>query len=322
MSRLTLRQAAAKRGLLIGSCCEPGLLDEPAYVETLGREFNALVAENCMKFHCLQPERGVFNFAPADRLVRFAKEHGMRLRGHALVWHYPFAQPRWFKDVPFSKTEALDILRDHIIGAASHFRGSVICWDVVNEAIDDKGAWREDSPWFKLTGRDYLEAAFRWAHEADPDAKLFYNDYNIEMPNAKADTVYALLKDMLKRGVPLHGVGFQYHLRLENKLDMPAVAANIRRFADLGLEIHLTEMDVAIKVPVTDELRREQAAEYEKVLRPALEIPAVKALLFWGLTDRHSWIPGFTKGAYDESLPFDRDYRPKPAYEAIMRALA
>jgi endo-1,4-beta-xylanase len=102
---------------------------------------------------------------------------------------------------------------------------------------------------------------------------------------------------------------------------MPAVAANIRRFADLGLEIHLTEMDIAIKVPVTDELRLEQAAEYEKVLRPVLEIPAVKALLFWGFTDKHSWIPGFTKGAYDESLPFDRDYRPKPAYEAVMKVL-
>jgi endo-1,4-beta-xylanase len=319
MSGKTLRQAADAKGIMIGAAAIPERIEkEPAYRETLSREFNCLVAENCMKFMFLQPERGRFDFAKADKLVDFSRENRMRLRGHTLAWHNQL--PAWFKEQPYEKTEALDILRDHIFHVLPHFRGSVFAWDVVNEALNDEGGWRDKSPWYQMAGPEYLEQAFRWAHEADPTTQLFYNDYGMEQPNAKADACYAMLKDLLKRGVPVHGVGFQCHLGSENRLDAKSCIANISRFADLGLAVHFTEMDMGIKKPITDESRKEQAAEYANRIQIALGA-RVTGLIFWGFTDRYSWVPNFTKGEFDEALMFDRDYRPKLAYESILNAL-
>ncbi len=319
MHEKTLRKAADRRGILVGAACVPDLIEnDKAYRETLAREFNCIVAENCMKFMYLQPECGSFHFSDGDRLAAFARENKMTLRGHTLAWHNQL--PEWLKNSSCSKTEALEILRSHIFNVVGHFRGAVACWDVVNEALSDEGGWREKSPWFQMTGKDYLECAFRWAHEADPSARLIYNDYGMEQPNAKSDACFALMKELLKRGVPVHGVGFQYHLGVENHLDFESCVANLRRFAELGLEIQFTEMDMGIKKPITDQLRQEQAAEYANRVRIALASKAT-SLIFWGFTDRHTWIPSFTKGEYDEPLLFDTEYRPKPAFNAIWKEL-
>lgn len=320
MANETLRTLADQRGLLVGAACSPDLLDDEArYTETLAQEFNCIVAENCMKSMYLQPERGRFEFSDADKLVAFAQRHGMRLRGHTLVWHHQLLP--WLREGDYSRTEALDILRAHIFGVLEHFRGSVFCWDVVNEGLDDGGGWRENSRWFELIGAEYLAQAFRWAHEADPEAQLFYNDYGMELPGTKSDACYHMLQAFLDEGVPVHGVGFQYHLGVENRLDRAACVANIQRFADLGLDVHFTEMDMGIRKPITDALRQEQAEEYANRVRIALDTEAVSALVFWGFTDRYSWVPSFTKGEYDEALPVDREYRPKPALAAIKEVL-
>ena len=320
MTYQSLRDAADARGILIGTACSPDAIErEPAYRATLAREFNCIVAENCMKFGVLQPERGRFDFTEADALVAFARQHNMRLRGHTLVWHN--ALPAWVKDGEFSKTEALDILREHIFTVLQHFAGAAFCWDVVNEALGEEGGWREKSPWFRFIGPEYLPTVFRWAHEADPTIQLFYNDYGMELPGAKSDACYQLLRELLADGVPLHGVGFQYHLGVENRLDYAACLANLQRFQALGLDIQFTEMDIAIKQPITDALRQEQADEYANRVRIALDSAAVSALMLWGFTDRHTWIPEFTKGEYAEPLLFDADYRPKPAYAAVLHAL-
>lgn len=314
-----LRDLAAARGLLIGTAVGPHWLDqEPAYAATLAREFNCLVAENCMKFMYLEPERGRFDFATADRLAAFAREHDMRLRGHTLVWHVQL--PEWFRAREWSRAEALQVMETHITQVARHFRGQVFAWDVVNEGLADDGAWRRDSPWFKAVGEDYIEQAFRLAHAADPDAQLFYNDYGMELGAAKADACYRMLAGFLARGVPVHGVGFQFHLGAENRLDPATLVPNLRRFRDLGLAVHVTELDMGIKKPITDELRRQQAEEYATRIRICREA-GVAAILFWGFTDKYSWIPSFTKGEYDEPLLFDREYRPKPAHAAICAAL-
>ncbi|MHB9130973.1 MAG: endo-1,4-beta-xylanase [Armatimonadota bacterium] len=321
MTQQSLRQLADQCGILIGAACSPNSIEqEPAYRETLAQEFNCIVAENCMKFSYLQPERGQFDFTAADALVNFAQQHYIKLRGHTLVWHNQL--PEWFKEGEFSKTEALDILQAHIFTVLDHFKGAAFCWDVVNEALADEGGWREKSPWFRMIGPEYLNYAFRWAHEADPDIQLFYNDYGMEMSEEKAGACYRMLSEMQRAGVPLHGVGFQYHLGAENHLDHDSLLTNFQRFSDLGLEIHLTELDMGIKKPITDELRQAQADEYANRIRIALDCAAVSAIMFWGFTDRYSWIPGFTKGEFDEPLLFDAEYRPKLAYEAVRSELA
>jgi endo-1,4-beta-xylanase len=315
-----LRDLADARSLLIGAAVAPQWLDEePAYAATLAREFNCLVAENAMKFMYLEPERGRFEFAAADRLVAFARRHRMQVRGHTLAWHVQL--PEWFKARTWSRSEALGILETHTAAVLGHYRGQVFAWDVVNEALADDGGWRRDSPWFQAIGEDYLEQAFRFAHAADPDALLFYNDYGMELSAAKADACCRLLAGLRARGVPVHGVGFQFHLGVENRLDPAALVANLRRFRDLGLAVHVTELDMGIPQPITDERRREQADEYASRIRICLEA-GVAAVLFWGFTDRHSWIPASTKGQYAEALLFDREYRPKPAYSGVAAALA
>ena len=321
MKQSTLSSEAERCGILIGAACAvKPLLEEAPYREVLAREFNVVTAENCMKFMYLQPERGRFDFADADRIAAFAREHAMRLRGHTLVWHNQL--PAWLREGTFSKHEAMDLLREHIFTVLEHFRGTAYCWDVVNEALDDNGGWRENSPWYRLIGPEYLTHAFRWAHEADPTIQLVYNDYGMELPGAKSDGCYRMVCELLKQGVPLHGVGFQYHLGVENKLDPAACLANFRRFSALGLDLQFTELDMGIKKPITDALRQEQADEYASRFRIALETGAVSAMIFWGFTDRHTWIPAFTKGEFEEPLPFDRDYHPKPAYFAIRETLA
>jgi endo-1,4-beta-xylanase len=315
----TLRDAAERRGVLVGAACTPSTIEQEAdYGRALAAEFNCIVAENCMKFMYVEPERGRFDFAVPDRLVEFARQNRMRLRGHTLCWHVQL--PAWFKEREWSRAEALGILRTHALAVVGHYRGAVFAWDVVNEALSDTGGWREDSPWYKAIGPDYLPWVFRWAHEADPQAQLFYNDYGMELPGPKADRCYRMLQDLLAQSVPVHGVGFQCHLGSENRLDRAAVSANVRRFRDLGLAVHFTEMDMGIQKPITEEARRIQAEEYANRIGIGLDA-GVSAFVFWGFTDRHSWVPSFTQGEFDEALLFDRECRPKPAHEAVRRAL-
>lgn len=321
MTPSTLRHAAEQCGLLIGAACaSTPLNEEPLYRDVLGREFNLLVAENIMKFKYLQPAPGRFDFTEADRMEAFAREHAMRFRGHTLAWHNQL--PDWVRQGTFTRHQAMDVLRTHIFTVLEHFRGRTYCWDVVNEALNDEGGWREKSPWFRLIGPDYVAHAFRWAHEADPALKLVYNDYGMELPGVKSDGCYRMVRDLLQQGVPVHSVGFQFHLGVENRLDPAACLANLRRFGELGLDLQFTELDMGIPKPVTDARRQEQAEEYANRFRIALDSGSVSAVIFWGFTDRHTWIPAFTKDTYDEPLPFDRDYQPKPAYFAIREAMA
>ena len=321
MKNPTLRDLAGRRGMLIGAACSPDTIEKEAdYRRVLAREFNCIVAENCMKFMYLQPQYRQFDFTHARKLVEFARKHRMKLRGHTLVWHTQLAP--WLINGSFTRTRMLDVLQEHIFTVVGHFRGAVFAWDVVNEGLADDGGWRRNTPWYQKIGKDYIERAFRWAHEADPDALLFYNDYGMELPGPKSDGCHQLLAQLLRKRVPVHGVGFQFHLGLENRLDRRRCIANIRRFNRLGLTAHFTEMDMGIRVPITDALRREQGEEYANRLRIALEAPDVSAVMLWGFTDRHSWIPAFTKGEYDEGLIFDRNCRRKPAYTAIRDVLA
>jgi len=317
----SLSSLAQARGIAIGAAVGPQFLrDEPAYAETLGREFSMLTPENVMKFGLVHPEPDRYDFADADYLVDFAEAHGMQVRGHTLVWH--FQLPTWLTEGTWTRDELIGILREHITTVVGHYRGRVAAWDVVNEAVGDDGSLR-DTIWLRGIGPEYIDMAFRWAHEADPDALVFYNDYAGEGLGAKSDAIYALVQGLLERGVPINGVGFQMHVSLRWPPAPEAVAANVARLGALGLQVHITEMDVRIQdgTGTVDERLAAQANIYRDMMDVCLASSACKAFVTWGFTDRHSWIPLFTDNP-DVPLLFDESYRPKPAYYAIMDALA
>jgi endo-1,4-beta-xylanase len=325
----TLRQAADKQGMLVSAAARPYLLSEPAYAATLGREFNMLEPEDALKWAALRPDEATYDFRQGDDLVRFAREHGMKVRGHCLVWDH--SNPEWLALGHFNSQELSRLLREHITHIMTHYAGQILAWDVINEALDENGSLR-DSIWYNQPGiglagqgTGYIEQVFRWAHAADPQALLFYNDAEGEALNRKSDAIYALMKKFKKNGVPIDGVGLQLHVPLIDA-DLSGIAANIARLAALGLQIHITELDVSLLLDKNGEARPEdltrQAETYRGIVRACLSNPGCTALQTWGFTDKYSWIGSHSHGARGQALPFDRMYRPKPAYRAVLEELS
>jgi endo-1,4-beta-xylanase len=316
----SLRSLATQRGLKIGAAVNAlALQNQPNYRQTLAEQFNLVTPENAMKFQPLRPTRQGYNFEQADAIATFAKNNNMSLRGHTLVWHNQL--PQWLTEKEWTREEAIAILREHIHRVVGHYRGQVMAWDVVNEAITDDGTLR-DTIWRRTIGSDYIEMAFRWAHEADPDAQLFYNDYGGEGRGRKSDAIYSLVEKLLLKGVPIHGVGLQMHVGLNSAPSPQAVANNILRLSELGLDVHITEMDVQIQngTGTTEERLAEQAKIYREMLKVCLEAKNCKAFVTWGFTDAYSWIPQFT-GNPDAALIFDKNYQPKPAFYSLIELL-
>ncbi|MFL6215936.1 MAG: endo-1,4-beta-xylanase [Blastocatellia bacterium] len=314
-----LRVAAERRGFYIGAAVamQP-FRNDAQYQETLKREFNMLVAENAFKWTGLRPAKDKYYFADADALVAFAEANHMKVRGHTLVWHKQL--PRWITASSFTRDEAINLLRDHINTVVGRYKGKIVAWDVVNEAIDDKsGDLRTDSFWYQKIGPDYIRMAFEFARAADPAAKLYYNDYEAEDLSKKSDGVYRLLKELKAARVPVDGIGWQMHV--ENGFRITdANRTNAARLQALGLEMMITELDVRAKLPMSDQDRATQATTYADILAFCLSQPNCKAVLTWGFTDKYSWIPGWYPGLGD-SLLFDASYRPKPAYRALQQAM-
>lgn len=314
----TLRSLAQARHFYIGSTVNvKALSDEPVYSATLAHEFNMVTPEVSMKFSETEPQRDVYTFAKADSIVAFAQAHQMQARGHNLVWYTDL--PAWLTNGNFTRDELITILRDHIMTEVTRYSGQVNIWDVVNEAVGDDGTLR-DSIWLRGIGPDYIDMAFQWAHEANPQARLFYNDYGGEGLGRKSDAIYALVKGLLARGVPLDGVGLQMHISLDSYPNPQDVLANMQRLTALGLEVQITEMDVKTQ----DDARPMQAkmtAEaqlYGEMLQTCLSVTRCTAFVMWGFTDAHSWIPAYT-GHPDYPLIFDASYHPKPAYYSLMQ---
>lgn len=316
----TLRSLANARHFYIGTAVDADALqNEPRYSETLAREFNMVTPEVSMKFDATEPQRGVYSFSEADSIVTFARAHDMQVRGHNLVWYR--ALPAWLTTGKFTRNELLTILHDHIFAEVSHYRDQVNIWDVVNEAVNDDGRLR-NSIWLRGIGPDYLDLAFRWAHEANPQARLFYNDYGGEGLGRKSDAIYALVKGLLQRGAPINGVGLQMHVNIEKYPKPQDVLANMQRLAALGLEVQITEMDVRIQGdarPMQAKLDT-QSIIYRDMLSTCLSVIQCTAFVMWGFTDAHSWIPAAT-GHPDAPLIFNEQYRSKPAYFALESVL-
>lgn len=317
---IALRVLAGNRGLKLGAAVDRGFryagADGVKFRAVLAREFSVLTPENDMKHDRIHPGQDVYRFEPADSLVAFAEANGMSVRGHTLVWHRQLAI--WLTSGSWTQAEARALLVDHIARVAGHYRGHILAWDVVNEALADDGSLRA-SFWLDHVGPDYVELAFRAAREADPGAALFYNDYNIEGLNAKSDSAYAMIRDLRQKGV-IDGVGFQAHFQVGG---VPSsLAENIARFTALGVKVHITELDIRIPLPSSAAQLQTQAQDYRDVFNACLQkTPGCDAIVLWGFTDRESWIPGAFSG-WGEALPFDATYNPKPAYWSIYNLLS
>lgn len=317
----TLRQEAAAHALRVGSAVSDAALSADApYAQILGQQFSAITPENEMKWGPIEPQQGVFNFGPADAEVSFAEQHGMLVRGHNLVWYNQL--PSWLTGGSFSNAQLATLLQQHIFTEAGHFRGRIWQWDVVNEPLDGNGNLLQNNLWFQALGPDYIADSLRWAHEADPRARLFLNDFNIEGIGPKSDGMYNLVKSLLAQGVPIGGVGFETHLTLDGGLPS-SFQANLQRFADLGLDVDVTEMDVRIDLPVQPGNLQAQAAVYAQAMQSCLAVRRCVDFTIWEYTDKYSWVPGFftnpPQGAADI---YDENLQPKPAYNTLLATLA
>lgn len=323
-----LRDLADERGLTIGAAADVGvLLNNQQYADVLAEEFNGVTPENAMKWNPLRPSRDEFNFTRADQLVDFAAANDMDVRGHTLVWYSQL--PSWLTSQEWTREELMTILETHIKTVVGHYEENypdqVTKWDVVNEAIADSGTELRSNIWLDTIGPEYIAMAFEWAREADPDAELYYNDYNIAAQGGKSDAVYELVSDLVDDGVPIDGVGFQAHLSTE----YPAPSAtdlesNMQRYEDLGLEVAITELDVRIPLgsdgEPSDEQLQTQADYYKRFMQLCLLAENCNDFRLWGFTDAESWVPGTFEGT-GAALIFDEQYNPKPAYDALLEAL-
>jgi endo-1,4-beta-xylanase len=345
-SSLSLREAARASGILVGTAVRPAQLAESAYASTLAREFNMVEPEDALKWEVVHPARQNFDFSQADQVVDFATRHGMKVRGHTLVWHRQ--NPKWLTEGKYSSGELAQILEQHIKTVVGRYRGKIFAWDVVNEAFDElhpgelrSTIWR-DQPGIGMAEKassyerssersySYIERCFRWAHEADPQALLFYNEAEAETVNPKSDAIYAMVRDFRERGVPIDGVGFQMHISQAQMANLhgevASIAANIQRFTALGVQVQITEMDVALPVDAEGNARAEdlllQADIYREIAMACLSHSGCTAIQTWGFTDKYSWIGSHSKKAQGAGLLFDVNYRAKPAYYALREALA
>jgi endo-1,4-beta-xylanase len=298
----TLGAAAAQSGRYFGAAVVPNLLNDSSYSTTLSREFNSVVAENAMKWDATEPNRNQFSYGGGDQIVNYARSRGMTVRGHALLWHAQ--QPGWAQNLSGSDLRSAAI--NHVTQVATHYRGQIHSWDVVNEAFaDGNSGGRRDSN-LQRTGNDWIEAAFRAARAADPNAKLCYNDYNTDGINAKSTGIYNMVADFKNRGVPIDCVGIQSHLSSNSNLS--SYQANLQRFADLGVDLQITELDVGGS-------GSGQANVYRQVTQACVNVARCTGITTWGITDRHTWRPN------DTPLLFDTNYQKKAAYQAVLDVL-
>lgn len=323
----TLRYHAEKCGKRIGAAVPVWKMDvnndNLDMTKTVYNNFNMVVAENEMKVDALQPNRGEFNFYNGDCLVNLAERHNMSVRGHTLVWHSQL--PSWMSsdgkknDKGYSRAELLGIMKDHITTVVTHYKGKVVEWDVVNECLDDNQTTIRTNPagydlrpsvWSTVIGEDFIDSAFVYARRADPDARLYINEYDVEMQGkAKTQAYYNLVRRLKNSGIPIDGVGLQCHFTV-GQIDSAKFDANIKRYAALKLNCIITELDISIPNLGEPNAYERQAAEYRTIANVMMNNDHCTGLLVWGITDNLSWRGG-------DPLLFNSQLVAKPAFFAL-----
>lgn len=314
--------------------------------DLIERHFNTISPENLLKWERVHPKPEVYNFGPADKYVDLGERNDMFIVGHALVWHSQ--TPDWvFEDEngqPASREVLLKRMEDHIKTVAGRYKGRIDSWDVVNEALNDDGTLRQ-SKWLQIIGEDYLQKAFESARQADPEMELYYNDYNLWKP-AKREGAVRLVRSLQEKGIKVDGVGMQGHYGL-NSPSLEDIEASIQAFADLGVKVSFTELDIDVlpnpsnrqgadidatfeadeqynvyTAGLPDSVQQQLTARYEELFGLFLKhSDKIDRVTFWGVTDNDSWLNNWPiRGRTSYPMVFDRQYQPKPAFEAIMKA--
>jgi endo-1,4-beta-xylanase len=330
-----LRDLAAPIGLRFGTALIPQDIETPSYAAIASSQFSVVTPGNGMKWQIVEPEQGVFDWSQADQLVQFARANGQLVRGHTLTWHNQL--PDWLTtgvaNGSISAAQLRTLLHDHIITEVSRYRGRIWQWDVCNEFFTDTNpsTINPNDFWVSNLGTGVIADAFRWAHEADPNALLFYNDYNIggeDGTNAKSNAVYAFVKQLLSEGVPIDGVGNQGHLDTQYGWNPQLLQEDLERFASLGLKVAITEADVRTfvnnatdQVPTANLALFAQPYEYSELLKAALAVPQCISFTVWGFTDSDSWVPGTFAGEGYAAI-YDVNQQPKAAYYSLQSDLA
>jgi endo-1,4-beta-xylanase len=318
---------------------------EPKETAIIVRHFNTITPENILKWQAVHPERDKYDFEPADKYVAFGKKHKMFIVGHTLIWHNQ--TPQWvFRDEsgnPVSREVLLERMKEHIFAVVGRYKGRINGWDVVNEAVTDEGQLRQ-SEWLEIVGEDYIEKAFEYARQADPDAELYYNDYNM-FRQGKRERVVRLVKELRAKGVDIDGIGMQGHWNLYYP-PLDEIEASIKAFAELGVKVMITELDISVLPSIYEykEVDISLDAELQKKLNPYPDaLPdemqdklakryaelftvfhehreQISRVTFWGVYDGQSWLNYlFGHRRTDYPLLFDRQYQPKPAFDAVIK---
>jgi endo-1,4-beta-xylanase len=346
----TTLKDAYKGVFRIGAALNPAQFEErdPRGNPIIAAQFNTISPENVLKWGLVHPRPDGYNFDPADRYVAFGEKHKMFIVGHCLVWHSQ--TPRWvFEDDqghPLTRAALLDRMHDHVRTVVGRYKGRINGWDVVNEALNEDGTMRQ-SPWYRIIGEDYLLKAFQFAHEADPQAELYYNDYALEN-EAKRKGAVELIRNLKIAGAVINGVGLQGH----DKMDSPTArqeAETIEAFSALGIGVHITELDVDVLPrtmrqntadvsataagnaganPYTAGLPADMQQALAKRYTELFDVfvqhrDVIRRVTFWGVTDGDSWLNNFpTRGRTNYPLLFDRQGKPKPAFDAVLKVIA
>lgn len=314
---------------LIGTAVEPYQLSGE-HARLLLKHFNSITAENVMKPQSLQPEEGSFTFSAADTLVSFAEKNDLQIRGHTLLWHQQ--SPEWFflssDDGDLTRDELLDRLKIHIQTVVSRYKGKIYAWDVVNEVIDpssrDTNGMRKNM-WYQYLGPEYIEKAFEYAYEADPDAKLFINDYSLVSDSNKREYMYKLVKSLKEKGVPIDGIGMQVHINIYDPRIME-IEETIEKFASLGVELHITELDMSV---YRQDFESYDKASAEILVRQGYRYKELFELFkkysdnignvtFWGMADDHTWLTSHPVERNNWPLLFDENLKAKYAYWGLI----
>jgi len=333
----SLRALASKVGLRIGTAVDMAKLNvDPSYTGLVADQFNVVTPENVMKWDTTEPSPGVYNYTQGDQLVAFARQHGQLVRGHTLLWHNQI--PSWITNGvsagTISDAQLKEILHQHITSEVSHFKGKIWQWDVANEFFTDSNpsSINPNDFWVSHLGSGIIGDAFRWAHEADPKALLFYNDYNIageDGSNAKSDAVYAFVKQLQAQGVPIDGVGNQGHLDTQYGFSGTRMQQDLQRYADAGFKVAITEADVRTfvnnptdQVPIDNLAQFAQPYEFSQMLKACLAVSQCISFTTWGVYDGDSWIPGFFSNPQEGyALLYDVNMAPKAAYTDLQQDL-
>eukprot|EP01111_Echinosteliopsis_oligospora_P017780 TRINITY_DN7837_c0_g1_i1.p1 TRINITY_DN7837_c0_g1~~TRINITY_DN7837_c0_g1_i1.p1 ORF type:complete len:321 (-),score=56.64 TRINITY_DN7837_c0_g1_i1:166-1128(-) len=293
-----LREYANNHSIFIGAAANYNYLMEGGsnYTNILGTQYSIVTPENAMKWAATEPSRDQFNFEQGDYIVSFAKQNQQQVRGHNLCWGV--WNPDWLANGNFSAQELEQILQNHISTVVSHYEGQLYSWDVVNEAVSDspnQTDYLKQNIWYPAIP-NYVDLAFQWARQSDPSVKLFYNDYSAEGMTPKSDAVYNMLSSMKSRGIPIDGIGLQYHVSLGYSPAAEDVMANIERLSALGLEVHITELDISFEGGAGDEddMLHAQAELYNSIMKICLSYPmSCKSFETWGFTDLYTWLVCF-----------------------------